>query len=126
MWNAATTSRRAAHCLAAAGVLALVPNASGGPEPKPPTDVALTGATAVSVSLGWTAPRARGKETISGYRVYVNGAVRGSTSGTSFEVASLACGTLYRIGLTAVDSADGESDAAAVTASTAPCPEPLP
>jgi len=58
---------------------------------------------------------------VAGYRVYVNDAVAGSTTTSSFTISSLQCGTTYTIALEAFDAAGNRSPKAVVSASTASC-----
>ena len=59
---------------------------------------------------------------VTGYRLYRNGTLAGTTTGTSYSVTGLACGTSYTIGLTAVDAAGNESYRAEASGTTAPPP----
>jgi hypothetical protein len=69
---------------------------------------------------------------VTGYRLYRNGTLVGTTTSTSYSVSGLACGTSYTIGLTAIDAAGNESNRAEATgttstsACTAPAPTPTP
>ncbi len=59
--------------------------------PTTPGNLAVTGSTQTSISLGWTA--STDDTGVSGYNVYVDGAAAGTTTATSFTVTGLACST---------------------------------
>ena len=64
---------------------------------------------------------------VAGYRLYRNGTLVATTTGTTYSVGGLACGTSYAIGLAAIDAAGNESNRAEATGtrSTAAC-DPVP
>jgi Fibronectin type III domain/Carbohydrate binding domain/Glycosyl hydrolases family 18 len=87
---------------------------SGGTAPAAPAGLSVTGTTASSVSLSWSAPGG----TVTGYHVYQGGTEAATTSATSATITGLAASTSYTFTVTAYNSA-GESPASgAVTAST--------
>ncbi|MDX6336825.1 MAG: hypothetical protein QOG05_4165 [Streptosporangiaceae bacterium] len=88
----------------------------GGTVPAAPAGLAVTGTTASSVSLSWTAPAG----TVTGYTVYRGGAKAASVTGTSATVTGLAAGTTYSFTVTASDSAGESAASGAVQATTAP------
>ena len=55
---------------------------------------------------------------VTGYRIYRNGSVVGTTTGTSYTVGGLSCDTSYTIGLTAIDAKGNESNRAEATGTT--------
>ena len=61
---------------------------------------------------------------VAGYRAYLNGALRGSTSGLSYAFTGLTCGTTYTVALEAYDAAGNASDRtqASGPATTTACP----
>ena len=137
MWNAASTSaRRGTYSFigSALALVALVVVASGGasPSPRPPTDLAIAKATEDSLSLTWTAARAKGDHAVVGYHVYLDGKSQTTKSGddvvpdTSYNFESLQCGTTYSLGVEAVDDSGQTSDVGSVMASTSPCPTATP
>lgn len=91
------------------------------PPPSPPTGVTVTGTTATSVALAWTAPA--GPVVVTGYDVY-RGATRvGGATGTTFTDTGLTPGTAYTYTVRARDKAGTVSvPSAAVTATTADAP----
>jgi Bacterial Ig domain/Fibronectin type III domain len=92
--------------------------------PSPPGLPAETTATATSVSVTWTA--ASDDVGVVSYEVSANGAVRGTTSSTSYIIGGLACGTSYTVGVVAVDAAGNRSTPAQAGASSAACPPTAP
>ena len=61
--------------------------------------MAWTTATQTSIGVRWNATT--DNIGVTGYRLYRNGTRVGTTTGTSYSVTGLACGTSYTIGLTA-------------------------
>lgn len=111
------------------------PHAGPGPDPEPdtepptaPANLAVTGFTATSVSLSWSA--ASDNVGVPGYEVYRNGALAGTTALTSYTVTGLTPDTPYSFTVKAKDAAGNASDpSAAVTVTTAPDgpgPNPIP
>ncbi|WP_197260053.1 carbohydrate-binding protein [Paenibacillus dendritiformis] len=104
------------------------PHAGTGPDPEPepdteppaaPANLAATGFTATSVSLSWNA--ASDNVGVTGYEVYRNGALAGTTALTSHTVKGLTPDTTYSFTVKAKDAAGNASDpSAAVTVTTAP------
>jgi hypothetical protein len=85
----------------------------GSSVPAAPAGLTVTGTTASSVSLSWTAPAG----TVTGYTVYRGGTKAASVTGTSATVTGLAAGTTYSFTVTASNSA-GESAASTAAAAT--------
>lgn len=101
------------------------------PTPTPPPDtqapsvpqgMAWTTITSSSIGLRWDA--STDNVGVTGYRIYKNGVLDGTTTGTTYSVSGLACATSYTIGLTAIDAAGNESNVAEATGttSTSACP----
>ena len=88
---------------------------SGGTAPAAPAGLAVTGTTASSVSLSWTAPAG----TVTGYNVYENGTKATSVTGTSATVSGLAAATAYSFTVTAYNAAGESAASGAVHATTA-------
>ncbi len=87
----------------------------GGSVPAAPAGLTVTGTTASSVSLSWTAPAG----TVTGYTVYENGTRAASVTGTSATVTGLAAATTYRFTVTASNSAGESAASSPVQATTA-------
>jgi chitinase len=86
----------------------------GGSVPAAPAGLTVTGTTASSVSLSWTAPAG----TVTGYTVYENGTRAASVTGTSATVTGLAAATTYSFTVTASNSAGESAASSAVQATT--------
>lgn len=112
-----------------------MPQAGPGPEPEPepdteppaaPANLAVTGFTSTAVSLSWSA--ASDNVGVTGYEVYRNGTLAGTTAITSYTVTGLTPDTSYSFAVKAKDAAGNASaSSAAVTVTTAPGgPDPNP
>jgi chitodextrinase len=95
---------------------------SPGPDtqaPSQPANLTRSGGTGTSVSLTWSA--STDNVGVTGYRVYRDGTLAASPSGTSQTVSGLTCGTSYAFGVEARDAAGNTSSRATLTASTSAC-----
>ncbi|MGG4396437.1 glycosyl hydrolase family 18 protein [Paenibacillus thiaminolyticus] len=112
-----------------------MPQAGPGPEPEPepdteppmaPENLAVTGFSSTAVSLSWSA--ASDNVGVTGYEVYRNGTLAGTTAITSYTVTGLTPDTSYSFAVKAKDAAGNASaSSAVVTATTAPGgPDPNP
>ncbi|WCF09588.1 glycosyl hydrolase family 18 protein [Paenibacillus thiaminolyticus] len=112
-----------------------MPQAGPGPEPEPepdteppmaPANLAVTGFSSTAVSLSWSA--ASDNVGVTGYEVYRNGTLAGTTAFTSYTVTGLTPDTSYSFAVKAKDAAGNASaSSAAVTVTTAPGgPDPNP
>lgn len=90
--------------------------------PSAPDGLVPTGATSSSISLAWTA--STDGVAVAGYGLYRNGTSVGSTVGTSYTFAGLACGQTYTLTVDAYDAAGNRSGQTSVSASTSACPPP--
>jgi chitodextrinase len=95
--------------------IALAPSGS----PTTPGNLAVTGSTQSSISLGWTA--STDDVAVTGYDVYASGVLLGTTSGTSFTVTGLACSGGYVLEVAAKDGSGNVSPRAQIVGSTAAC-----
>jgi hypothetical protein len=86
----------------------------GSSGPAAPAGLTVTGTTASSVSLSWTAPAG----TVTGYTLYENGTRAASVTGTSATVTGLAAATTYSFTVTASNSAGESAASSAVQATT--------
>jgi chitinase len=86
----------------------------GGSPPGAPTGLAVTGTTASSVSLSWTAPSG----TVTSYNVYSSGTVATTSATTSVTVTGLASSTTYSFTVAGVNSAGTGPQSGAVSATT--------
>jgi hypothetical protein len=87
----------------------------GGSAPAAPTGLAVTGTTASSASLAWTAPAG----SVTGYNVYENGSKASSVSGTTATISGLAASTTYTFAVTAYNSVGESPVSGSVRATTA-------
>ena len=96
--------------------------ASPPPDTQPPTapgNLAVTNASATSLTLGWTA--ATDDTAVTGYNLY-NGATKVATVGSpSYAFTGLGCGSTYTLGVEAFDAAGNISPRPTLDASTAAC-----
>jgi chitodextrinase len=88
--------------------------------PSTPTGLSLSGASANSVSLAWSA--STDNVGVSGYELSLNGSKVGTTTATSYSFGGLGCGISYTLGVAAYDAAGNRSPTASLTATTSACP----
>ena len=81
---------------------------------RAPTGLTVTGSTASSVSLSWTAPGG----TVTGYNVYRTARWR-RPRGTSATITGLAAATTYTFAVTAYNTAGESARSGSVTGTTA-------
>ena len=87
---------------------------SGGSAPAAPTGLTVTGTTASSVALSWTAPSG----TVTGYYVFENGTQVADVTGTTDTVTGLAASTSYTFTVAAYNAAGSSAQSAGVSATT--------
>ncbi len=87
--------------------------------PTVPGSLSVPSKSASTISLSWAA--ASDDVGVAGYSVYRNGTRIANTGSTSFKFSGLSCGTSYKLGVAAYDSAGNRSATATVTASTSAC-----
>ena len=87
--------------------------------PSPASNLAVTAASATSITLSWSA--SRDNVHLSGYGLYVDGVRVATTTLRTFQFAGLACGRTYRLGVDAYDWRGNRSLIASVLAATTPC-----
>jgi chitodextrinase len=93
--------------------------------PTAPTGLTLVGATATQVSLSWTA--ATDDVGVTGYRVFRNGVLLGTSATTSYTDATVTGSTSYSYTVRAVDAAGNVSlDSAALSVTTPAAPDTTP
>ncbi len=92
--------------------------------PSVPSGLTVTGATASTISLGWTA--STDNTGVTGYGLYRDNAGAGSVSVTSATFSGLACGRSYDLAVDAYDANGNRSARRSVVSSTAPCPDTAP
>ena len=87
--------------------------------PSAPTALTRTAATAISITLSWTA--STDNVGVTGYTAYSGTTSQGTTTTTSYTFTGLACGTAYTLGVEAYDAAGNRSTRPTLSASTAAC-----
>jgi chitodextrinase len=90
--------------------------------PSRPKQVVLTSATQTSATISWR--RSYDNVGVAGYEVYLFGRPTMRASEPTYAIASLACGTTYRVGVAAYDAASNTSRATWVSVSTGGCGAP--
>ncbi len=94
----------------------------GGADVLPPTaplGLAPGAATQSTIGVAWTA--ATDNVGVTGYGVYRNGALVGSSLVPSFTFSGLACGTTYALAVDSYDAAGNRSAKTSISAATAVC-----
>ena len=76
-------------------------------DPSAPTDVSTSNVTDTSADITWTA--STDNVGVTGYDVYVDGTIDGSTTSTSYSLSGLSPETSYSVGVRAKDAAGNES-----------------
>jgi len=84
--------------------------------PSGPTVVNAGTSTASAIPLTWNAATDNVK--VTGYRVYRNGTLVSTVTGTSYTDTGLVAGTTYQYRVTAIDAAGNESTPGATTSGT--------
>ena len=90
--------------------------------PTPPAGLAVTAASATSISVSWT--RSSDNVGVAGYGVYRNGSSIDSSSATSYTFSNLACGSGFTFAIDAYDAAGNRSARASVGGQTSACAAP--
>jgi hypothetical protein len=88
--------------------------------PTTPDGLAVTAQTRTGMQVTWAA--AKDNVAVAGYRVYLNDATAGDTTGTTYSFTNLACGHEYTVAVDAADEVGNRSARASITGSTQPCP----
>jgi chitodextrinase len=90
--------------------------------PSVPDGLAMTSASATSISVGWNA--STDNVGVAGYRLFRDGSAVGTTTQTSYTYTDLTCGTSYTLALEGFDAAGNASNRGEATTvrSTASCP----
>lgn len=93
--------------------------------PSAPTGLVTSAPSPTGGTLSWAA--ASDNVAVTGYDVFVNGTLKGSTTGaTSLAITGLACETTFSLTVRAKDQAGNSSAASSVSSlTTATCPAPV-
>ena len=92
--------------------------------PGAPTNLVESAATASSVSAAWTP--STDNVGVTGYRVFVDGALAGATTMTSYTATGLSCGSSHRVVVDAYDAAGNRSSQTSATMASSACPTASP
>lgn len=84
--------------------------------PTAPTSLTASNITQTAADLSWTA--STDNVGVTGYDVYVDGSLDGSTSSTNYSLSGLSAGTTYSVSVKAKDAAGNESAAASTNVTT--------
>ena len=84
-----------------------------------PSDIVLRGADQTSLEIAWSAVPDEAQ--VEGYGIYRDGSLLASTSGSSYTLSELSCGTAHTVAVDSYDALGNRSDQAAAVVSTAPC-----
>jgi chitodextrinase len=87
--------------------------------PSAPAGLSISSATTTSVALAWTA--STDNVGVTGYHVYRDGALAGTSPSAGYTFTGLNCGTSYTFSVDAYDAAGNRSGQASVVAATAKC-----
>jgi hypothetical protein len=93
--------------------------ASDAREPSAPANLSISARGRTSVSLTWSP--AADNVRVTGYRVFLDGAAKGTVGGTAYTASGLACGTSHWLGIEARDAAGNASKRVSVATSTTAC-----
>ncbi len=84
--------------------------------PSTPTNLTSSNVTQTSADLSWTA--STDNVGVTGYDIYVDGSLDGSTANTTYNVTGLTAGTTYAMSVKAKDAAGNESAEATTNVTT--------
>jgi hypothetical protein len=87
--------------------------------PSTPTGFARTGGGADQISVGWQA--STDDTGVLGYRLFRNGTLADTTTGTTYTFGGLTCGMTYQLAVEAYDAAGNTSPRATLSAQTDAC-----
>lgn len=84
--------------------------------PSTPTGLASSAVTSSSFDVNWTA--STDNVGVTGYNVYLNGSLNGTTASTNYSFSSLAASTTYAVAVEANDAAGNTSAQASINVTT--------
>ena len=102
------------------GVYTATPFTGGGGDTDPPTTptgLASSGITSSGFNVNWNA--SSDNVGVTGYNVYLNGSLDGTTASTSYSFTGLAASTSYTVAVEATDAAGNISGQASINVTTA-------
>ncbi|MFG1479304.1 fibronectin type III domain-containing protein [Xanthobacter sp. V4C-4] len=86
--------------------------------PDAPDDLAASAVSDTTLTLRWDAAEVDGVGTVSGYEIYKDGELIGTSTGTYFKVTGLDADTTYAFTVVAVDEAGASQPSAALSVTT--------
>lgn len=101
------------------GAYTSTPFTAGGGDtdpPSTPTSLASSSITSSSFSVSWTA--STDNIGVTGYNVYLDGALDGNTASTNYSFSGLAASTAYSVAVEAIDAANNTSGQASINVTT--------
>ena len=84
--------------------------------PTAPGSLSASGITQTSATVSWSA--SSDNVGVTGYDVYVNGSLNGTTTSTSHTITGLTASTTYTVAVKAKDAAGNESTASSISVTT--------
>jgi len=84
--------------------------------PSTPTNLSASNVTETSANLSWSA--STDNVGVTGYDVYVDGSLDGSSSNTNYSLTGLSAGNTYAVSVRAKDAAGNESSEASINVTT--------
>jgi chitodextrinase len=87
--------------------------------PSAPSGLVVSGVTATSITLGWTA--STDNIGVTGYTTYRGSTAQGDSTVTTYTFTGLTCGTSYLLAVEAYDSGGNRSTRSSTSASTSAC-----
>lgn len=101
------------------GVYTASPFTAGGDTdpPSTPTSLASSGISSSGFSVNWSA--SSDNVGVTGYNVYLNGSLDGTTASTSYSFSGLSASTTYSVAVEATDAAGNTSGQASINVTTA-------
>ena len=88
--------------------------------PTAPRNLVESAATVSAISAAWTA--STDNVAVTGYRVYLDGTLAGTTAATSYTATGLSCGSSHQVVVDAYDTAGNHSAQTVATMATSACP----
>ena len=90
-------------------------------DPSEPTDLSSSNEMTTSADISWTA--STDNVGVTGYNVYVDGTLNGSTTSTSYSLTALSPATTYSVAVEATDAAGNTSTQASIDVTTLTPPD---
>jgi len=101
------STNRDDHALGFEGTVSMSQGVTDVVAPSAPDGLQITDVTETSLGLSWTA--SNDNRAVTGYRIYLDATLNGSTTNTNFSLTQLNPNTPYTLTVTAFDAASNES-----------------